>query len=237
MDAKEKYKAILFDLIGTTVKEKDPNTILNCFRKAFEEYDVWSDMSLLQKHRGKDKLEMIHLILDHQKMPRSLAHRIYKAFKRNLIDSLSNFAEFEGARETFSFLRKHGILVGIGTAMERDLFEKILNHLQWKKEWFDYIGISSEVGRNRPNPDMIWDMMKVLNITSTASVIKVGDTITDIQEGRNTGSPTIAFASGTQSISALENEKPDFTIRSLIDIQSILLKEWRQSKHTVNNGN
>ena len=35
-----KIQAILFDMIGTTVHEKIPNTIRNCFRLAFEKYDV-----------------------------------------------------------------------------------------------------------------------------------------------------------------------------------------------------
>ena len=54
-----KIEAVLFDIIGTTVKEKDPNTIMNCLEKAFLDHDVKFDTAFVRSNRGKDKIEMI----------------------------------------------------------------------------------------------------------------------------------------------------------------------------------
>ena len=45
-------KAVLFDLIGTTIKEKDNETINNCFLKAFADNHVTADNILLKDRKS-----------------------------------------------------------------------------------------------------------------------------------------------------------------------------------------
>jgi len=52
---------------------------------------------------------------------------------------------------------------------------------------YDLLVTASDVTKNRPNPDMILLAMEKLNILDAASVIKVGDSTIDIEEGRNAG--------------------------------------------------
>ena len=214
--------AILFDFIGTTVKEKDPEIVNNCFEKAFAENNVPVEMSFLKKQRGKDKKLIIEEILRLQNMSLSLQEKIYSSFISNLKDNIDQFCENDGAKEIFSFLKKRNIRIGIGTGLSRNIFKEICIHLAWKMDSFDYIGITSEMKRSRPHPDMIFDMMKKLRITEPNEILKIGDTIADIKEGKNAGTLTAVILSGTQNEKDLLKEKPDFVLRALTEIKEII---------------
>ena len=43
-----KIQAVLFDIIGTTIKEKNPDTINHCFEKAFLNYGVEVNIDFLK---------------------------------------------------------------------------------------------------------------------------------------------------------------------------------------------
>jgi len=217
-----KCEAVLFDFIGTTVKEREPETIMRCFEKAFFDHNIPFIPELIRANRGKDKMEMIGLALDKNKLPRMLARDIYQSFVSNVEHSVDNFVADEGAEKTFSYLKKSGISIGLGSGLSRDLFEKILVHLGWPTTTFDYVGISEEVGRSRPEPDMIFDMMTSLGLSNKRTFLKVGDTVADIQEGRNAGVWTAVVLAGTQTREELEKAKPDFVIESIADLEKIL---------------
>ena len=217
-------KAVLFDVIGTTVKEKDPETINNCFVKAFADNNVSAYRDLFKANRGKDKLEVIHLILNSTHQDVSLADTIYNSFAINVKNEIENFSAAEDADAIFNFLKQRSIKIGLGTGLSRDLFEKILAQVKWDKKSFDYIGISTEIGKGRPQPDMIFDFMQTLKIVNPAEVLKVGDTVADIQEGKNANVTTAAVLAGTQTKDELIKENPDFIFSNLCEIQNII--DW-----------
>lgn len=165
---------------------------------------------------------MIKEVLDHYNSPITLKETIYASFKKNFSDNLSDFSENEGAHELFRFLENKNIKTGLGTGLSRDLFEDLLHHLGWNDQQFDYIGIADETGASRPQPDMIFDMMAKLKIINKKEVLKVGDTIADIQEGKNAGVFTAVIISGTQDENDLVKQNPDFVIYSLSQLQKII---------------
>lgn len=216
-----KFKAVLFDVIGTTVRESDPNTIMNCFENAFREHHIPFDYDLIKANRGKDKMEMIGMALGKYNLPLSSAAAVYNTFSSNVAGHLDNFVAVESASNIFSFLRNQGIRVGLGTGLSRDLFDRIFNHLKWSSGSFDYIGTASEIGRSRPHPDMILDMMTRLGLSDPRAFLKVGDTMADVEEGKNAGVYTAAVLAGTQSRQELEDAKPDFILNALADTLKI----------------
>ncbi len=224
-----KYKAVLFDLIGTTVKEEVPDTIGSCFEQAFAEHGLILDKPLLNLHRGLSKPDMIRAAFQAQGMSINLLEPVYASFRKNFQERISSFSEFSGAQETFAWLKSYGIQVGIGTALDTDLLEMIMQQLDWKREAFDFIGVTAPGERPRPYPDMIWRMVKQFNLSSAATVLKVGDTIADIQEGKNAGAVTAAFVSGTQPIELLLAENPDFVVRALPEIKRIVTRNPMQT--------
>jgi HAD superfamily hydrolase (TIGR01549 family) len=217
-------KGILFDFIGTTVMEKDPTTINRCFKTAFADHGVLIDDESIRSGRGKDKMEMITDALKQMHHPVHLAAPILHSLGRHIESSMDNFSGNEGATDTIDHLKKNGVIVGIGTGLPRDIFEKIFDHLKWSTRQFEYIGIAAEIGKGRPNPDMILDMLKKCNLKSN-EFLKVGDTVADIQEGKNANVMTAAILSGTQSEKEIASQRPDFIIHSLRQLWDIVKNE------------
>lgn len=218
-------KAVLFDMIGTTIKTCVPDYIVDCFKKSFAAFDILPDESFLRNNRGKDKMTMIKNILSHQYQSPHLAAPIYQSFEKILQDSLHNFSEMEDVGEVFDFLKQKKILIGIGSGLPRDFFTAVYNHLGWCKYDFDYTGTSETLRKSRPDPAMIFEMMRKLNMTDKNEFLKVGDTVADIQEGKNAGVKTAVLLSGTQDEIILKNEKPDYSLYSLKDL--IQLPLWQ----------
>ena len=215
-------KAVLFDLIGTTVSETDPEIINNCFEKAFSDNNIPVDTSLIKKDRGKDKRLIITNVLKFQQLSLSHVQDIYTSFKKNVLANINKFSENDGAKEIFLYLQDRNIKLGIGTGLERDIFTEIFYRLNWNNIHFDYIGIGNETGRGRPYPDMIFDMMNKLSVLDKGEFLKVGDTVADIEEGKNAKVLTAVILSGTQSKDDLLNAAPDYVLNSLIDIKKIV---------------
>ena len=217
-----KIKAVLFDFIGTTIREKKHDVITRCLTKAFADNNIFVNPEFFSSIRGKDKHAIILNVLSKYNLPASMEPAINQSFKKNIAHNLDNFKAFDDAASIFDYLRKNNIKFGIGTGLSRDTFESILHHVRWNYENFNYIGISDEIGKSRPEPDMIFDMMKNLGIVDPKEVLKVGDTIADIQEGKNAGCLTAVVLSGTQEKEKLVKENPDFVLTSLTDILSLL---------------
>jgi beta-phosphoglucomutase-like phosphatase (HAD superfamily) len=215
-------KVVLFDFIGTTVKEKNADIINTCFEQAFIENNVQVDAAVLKPHRGKNKMDMLEAVLKSQNLPVLLAPILYTSFLLHVEKNINDFCEMEGAGNLFTMLRKKKIKIGLGTGLPRELFEKIMHHLKWQKSTFSYTGVAEEVGRSRPHPDMILDMIVHLKISDPREILKVGDTIADIQEGKNAGVLTAVLLSGTQDQQDLLKEKPDFTLNTLSEIGMIV---------------
>ena len=215
-------KAVLFDLIGTTVKEKDPDAMNNCFVKSFTDNGFNVSADAVKANRGRAKLEIIDAVSIESGIELKHRDKINNSFKINFAASVNNFEANEGIIELLLFLKNNNIKAGLGTGLSRDLFDLILNNLKWDYKIFDYISNAEEAGGGRPNPAMIYDMINKLNITGPEGFLKVGDTISDIQEGKNAGVKTAVILSGTQSKEILTQENPDYLLNSLNDIKILV---------------
>lgn len=213
--------AVFFDFIGTTVLEKNNDVVLNCFQNAFSDFGINVDKEVLKQHRGKDKDKMISEVLKAAKKDLRQKANILTAFKKHFTYNLGQFYENKDLEGTMAHLRKKKVKVGIGTGLPRDVLSVLLEHFHWERFGFDYISTAEEIGKGRPNPEMIIDMMVRLHLNNF-QFLKVGDTVADIQEGKNANVMTAALLSGTQPESVLRKENPDYVIKSLGDLRSIV---------------
>jgi phosphonoacetaldehyde hydrolase len=214
-------KAILFDVIGTTVMEKDPGVITQCLVKGFADHHIFVDNKIISEHRGKDKREVIISILKTLQHPLILVDIILQSFNMNVADNIDNFSENTDLRGIIEILKQRNIITGVGTGLSAEIFQLIFNKMNWSSLRLDYIGIAEKIGRGRPHPDMLIQMMDVNNI-QPAEFLKVGDTVADIREGKNANVLTAAILSGTTEKFILQKENPDFMISTLKEIIPIL---------------
>ncbi len=122
-----------------------------------------------------------------------MAECIIKNGRAKLLGILDQFAEVKSyVLETMEELRKRGIEIGSTTVytdkMMAIVVPKAKENGYVPDAWFspDAVG---HVGR--PFPYMIFQNMQTLHIQSVSSVMKVGDTISDIKEGKNAGADEV----------------------------------------------
>ena len=214
-------RGVLFDFMGTTANEKDPDMIHHCFVQSFRDHGVDISDEIIRMNRGMDKKEMILFILNQYNQSDLLLHGIVNSFSSSLKNNLDNFATNKDTREVIRFLKGKNIVTGLGTGFPKDVFTLIFNHLEWETVGFDYIGIAEETGKGRPHPDMILDMLKKFNLQKE-QFLKVGDTVADILEGKNAGVKTAAIQSGTQDEKEIIKQHPDFIIHHLGELMDIV---------------
>lgn len=218
------FEFILFDLIGTTVKDSPhgDSLVIDCFRNSFQAFGIPISVEDINKHRGKSKHDAIHELLDISKAGVQSEQKIYDMFIHLLNARLQAFSSMEGVEEIFVYAKKKGIRIGVGSGLPIRFVHTLINHLNWQHIDFDYIGSSEELGKGRPDPIMIVDAMEKLGLKNGNAVLKVGDTIVDIQEGKNAGVKTACVLTGTQQRSELEKEHPDYMLENIMAMERIL---------------
>lgn len=220
----------MFDMAGTTVNDKvdgHPLMVISMMR-AFAKHGIELAPDLINKHRGKQKSEAIQTLLKEvAELSPADAERVgdgvYRDFLHELESNLSSISEIDGAAELFRYLKSKNIYVGVGSGFPMQVVQAIVSQLGWLDEGLlDYVGSAEQIGVGRPNPKMILDAMASLNITDGSKVLKIGDTVVDIQEGKNAGAWTVAVLTGSQTEAQLMAAGPDYILSSIRELKTLI---------------
>ena len=220
----------MFDMAGTTVNDKvdgHPLMVISMMR-AFAKHGIELSPDLINKHRGKQKSEAIQTLLrEVAELPPADAERVgdgvYSEFLHELESNLSSISEIDGTTELFRHLKSKDIHIGVGSGFPMQVVQAIISQLGWLNEGLlDYVGSAEQVGVGRPNPKMIHDAMQQFNITDGRKVLKIGDTIVDVQEGKNAGVWTVAVLTGSQTEAQLRAVAPDYILSSIRELTTLI---------------
>jgi phosphoglycolate phosphatase-like HAD superfamily hydrolase len=80
---------------------------------------------------------------------------------------------------------------------------------------------AGDVPRNKPYPDMIQTALEEMNLSPEA-VVFVGDTLTDIETGREAGVDVYALPTGFYSKIELSEKTPKRILRSLKELIQVV---------------
>ena len=224
---KNNIKMVVFDMAGTTVNEN--NVVYKTLRIAINEagFDFTLDQ-VLEQGAGKEKKQAIRSILTAFAgiQDEELTDKIYTNFFEKLTEAYNReeILPQNNAAELFAELKKRGIISILNTGYDRVTAQSIVDKLGWKEgEDFDGLVTATDVGRNRPEPDMILFAMKRFNLTDASQVVKVGDSAIDIEEGRNAGCGlSIGITTGAHTAEQLQTAHPDKIIDDLIDVLPLI---------------
>ena len=220
----------MFDMAGTTVNDKvdgHPLMVVSMMR-AFAKHGIELAPDLINEHRGKQKSEAIQILLNEvaELSPTDterVGDGVYRDFLHELESNLSSISEIDGATELFRHLKSKDIYVGVGSGFPMQVVQAIVSQLGWlDKGLLDYVGSAEKVGVGRPNPKMIHDAMEQLNITDGQKVLKIGDTVVDVQEGKNAGAWTVAVLTGSQTEAQLMAAAPDYILSSIRELTTLI---------------
>ena len=118
-------------------------------------------------------------------------------------------------------MKSAGAKIAVGSGFPHSVVETITDTLNWSS-LVDFVCSAEKAGHGRPHPAMIHSAIKFFGIMDPRSVVKVGDTKVDVEEGKNAGCWTIAVLTGTQSREFIARSKPDFIINCIADLPDLL---------------
>ena len=224
-------RIVLFDLAGTTVRDGKPgeSLVVRALGETVRAAGAVVPEDELVAERGRDHERAIRELL--RKWRPSVAvtdaevEALFAALNGRLLGQVGEMTEVPGAAATFRFLQGQGVRVGVGSGFPRSLIEAVVMHLGWREQGLlDYMESTGTIGAGRPDPGMIRDIMRRFGIADPRQVLKVGDTVVDVQEGRNAGAWTVSVLTGTQGRAALEAARPDFILDSVAELPTLFGK-------------
>jgi phosphonoacetaldehyde hydrolase len=98
-----------------------------------------------------------------------------------------------GVSETVSRWQQRGLRIGTTTGYTREMLTPVLLQAQQNGYHPDATVCPEEAGAGRPAPWMLLRNMQLLDVYPPSACVKIGDTLSDIEEGRNAGMWTIGL--------------------------------------------
>jgi phosphonatase-like hydrolase len=220
----------VFDMAGTTVKDK--NNVGTAFLEALADEGIHVTLEQVNQVMGYPKPIAIEKLLEIKLADKSEINPKYIGeIHSNFVSKMVNYyqtskevGEKEGVQETFAALKKAGVYVGIDTGFDRKIANTIFNRLGWVDgETFDFSVTSDEVENGRPYPDMIEKLMEMTGVTDVKQVAKVGDTQSDLLQGKAAGCAlVVGVTTGSWKKEDLAKEYHTHLIAELPEILDII---------------
>lgn len=219
-------KMIVFDMAGTTIDEQ--NIVYKTLHKAITNAGYHISLNdVLELGAGMEKLQAIKAILSKKANVEDdeVASAIFADFAKQLDQAYSDneIAPQPGALETFDALRNKGIAVILNTGYSGRVAQTIIDKLGWHKgREYDELITASDVSNGRPAPDMILIAADKFDIKPD-QIVKVGDSIIDIEEGKNAGCAlSIGITTGAHTPEQLQSANPDHIINNLRELLELV---------------
>lgn len=215
----KKIEAVIFDWAGTTV-DFGSFAPVQAFIEAFKQFGVEPTVEEVRKPMGMLKWNHIATMM---KMPRisqkwKRVHgkpftnedidAVYAASETSIMGILHNFAEPKPyVLEAVKALKEKGIKIGSTTGYTDEMMSIVVPKAKENGYVPDFWCSPNAVNNmGRPYPYMIFKNMEALNLSEVASVLKVGDTVADIQEGKNAGVISVGVVEGSSVMALCEEE-------------------------------
>jgi pyrophosphatase PpaX len=212
-------KAVLFDMDGTLIDSQ--KTIALHFIHALNELGIPHSLEpeFLQDHLEIPFTELNHSLgfdMDQKRINEFLA--VYR--KNYLLNPVEGTTVYDGAEEVLTYLKTKGKKVVLVTGKRSDAAKLILEKLHLTS-YFDWIQGEEEGLKAKPEPDILKHALKHLHLDARECVM-VGDTHVDVLAGKALKMVTVAALYGLGKKATLEKVKPDYWIKKIIDLITIM---------------
>lgn len=192
-------QAVVLDWAGTAVDHGclGPAEV---FRRAFEAHGVAVSLEEIRPFMGLKKIDHVRGMLalpavaekwrsaNGSDADEKAVETVYASTEPLMIEAVTTHATpIPGVVETTDRLRKRGVAVGSCTGYTRPMMEALTPVAKQHGYAPDFWNCSSDVPAGRPWPWMCLQNAIALQTYPMESMVKIGDTVTDIQEGRNAG--------------------------------------------------
>jgi phosphonatase-like hydrolase len=223
-----KAKLVVFDLAGTTVR--DTNTVGGALQAALAEIGVVASVAEVNAVMGIPKpVAIAHILSAHGTAGDVDAiHARFQSLMIEIYRTDPGIDEIDGATEVMEKLKNAGLKIAVDTGFDRAITDVVISRMPWRDLIDDSIA-SDEVADGRPAPDMLFALAERQRITP-AEIVKVGDTPSDILQGRAAGAGlVVGVLYGTHTREQLAPHGPDALIEHLSELPGLILEHKARS--------
>lgn len=206
-------EAIILDWAGTTV-DYGCFAPVQAFAEVFNEWHLTPTLDEIREPMGMLKWDHINTMLAMPRLAasfRELYHRehcrqdvdqMYGIFENKLMAILADYTQLKPyVLYTAASLRERGIRIGSTTGYTDKMMEVVAAGA--KKQGYEpdaWFSPNSTNNIGRPYPYMIFKNMMELKLSAVDRILKVGDTVSDILEGKNAGVFTAGIVEGSSEM-------------------------------------
>lgn len=141
------------------------------------------------------------------------------------IEAIQQYSQLiPGVVDTVSLLRSRGLKVAATTGYFRTATDIVLEASRKQGYQPDFAICADDVPAGRPAPWMIFRCMEATGIYPPHAVVKVGDTVVDIEDGRNAGCWSIGVVDSSNEMGLTE-----------VEFQSISQRERDNRREQIRN--
>lgn len=213
-----RLEAVIFDWAGTTV-DYGSLAPVRAVTRVFANHgidlgdaDIRRDMGLFKKDHIRRILALPHVNREwNRQTGRSAAEpdveALFAEFLPLQMEVLGEYSRvISGIPAVVETLRDRNLKLGSTTGYTRPMLDVLTTRAAVEGYVPDLAFCPDDVGGGRPLPWMCWRIALELRLSSAAAAVKVGDTISDIDEGRNAGMWTVGVAATGNEIGLSASE-------------------------------
>lgn len=227
MEKKQKIQMVVFDWAGTTVDYGSGAPSL-VFDRVFTAAGIHFTKEEINQPMGLEKREHIRQLLASptgsnqwtQQYGRSWTENdvehLYQKFEETLYNIVAEYSlPIPGVVETVAQLRQQGIKIGSTTGYTSQMMEQVISRAAQLGYQADCVITPDITKASRPTPFMLFECMRQMNIYPPCTVVKVGDTVVDILEGKNAGAWSIGILTGSNLLGLSQKEYDAMDLQEL----------------------
>jgi len=208
-------RLVIFDLDGTLIDAYA--AIIASFNYTMRSLKFPAQSALVVRRAvGWGDRNLLRPFVKEEDLARAMA--IYRGHHRKSL--LKGARLFPGARRTLNYLKNKGYLLAIASNRPTEFSGIILRHLGLRK-YFKYMLCADRLKHGKPHPEILRKIMQKFSCQPKATLY-IGDMAIDAQAGRRAKVKTIMVATGSNSRSQLQRERPYRIISRLLDLLKIL---------------
>jgi len=214
-DLKKQIRGMIFDLDGTLIESYEAIYLglKECFQFLGKDIFPFQDLKTYLRADLEATLSQFFSpeeVLEGIPIMRKKYEEVY----------LNKTHFLDGAKEVLNTLHSDGVLLGIASNKFGHFSRGALIHLGVSDYFKSVIG-AGDVPRNKPFPDMIHAALKEMDLLPEEAIF-VGDTLTDIETGKQARVDVYSLPTGFHSKKELSQGKPKRLLKNLQELVAVV---------------
>lgn len=237
-----KVEGVILDWAGTTV-DYGCFAPVHVFEKIFRQRGIVVTEAEIRKPMGMRKRDHIKSMLAMERIAALWKERygcvateedvdaLYTSFEPQLLAALRDYAVPKpNVAKTVAVLRERGVKIGSTTGYTDAMLRIVAAEAAVQGYAPDAWVTPDSTGQcGRPYPYMIFRNMEMLRLEDVRGVVKVGDTLADIEEGKRAGVWSVGVVEGSSMLGMKEAQFAALPVEEKAALRARAVKQYRKA--------